>query len=99
MFRALSNPNRLKIFIRLASCCHDKKTACDVNELGACVGELGGDLKIAPSTVSHHIKELNRAGLINLERSGRSIRCWLDAEILKELAGFFERRPALQKLE
>jgi ArsR family transcriptional regulator len=46
-------------------------------------------LGIVPSTVSHHIKELRRAGLIRMERRGQKIECWVDPEVLKELAGFF----------
>lgn len=96
MFKALSNTNRLKIFAKLVSCCSDLQKECKIDNMGACVGELGENLNIAPSTVSHHIKELNRAGLINLERCGRSIRCWVDIQVLKDLAGFFEDRPILQ---
>ena len=67
MFKALSNPNRLKIFMRLTSCCLPG-TVTSINpgtgEAGcACVGELGQDLDIVPSTISHHIKELRQAGL------------------------------------
>lgn len=54
-----------------------------------CVGDLAGELDIAPSTVSHHIKELTRAGLIATGRSGREIRCWVEPEVLRELSEFF----------
>lgn len=57
--------------------------------MSACVGDLGKDLQIAPSTVSHHIKELHRAGLITTERCGQSIRCRVEPEVLKELGDFF----------
>ncbi len=90
MFKALSNPHRLKIFMRLANCC-GPNTACSVDseEMRTCVGELGRDLGIVPSTVSHHIKELNRAGLIRMERRGQKIDCWVDSGTLGALAGFF----------
>jgi len=55
----------------------------------ACVGELGKDLGIAPSTLSHHIKELRRAGLIRMERRGQKIDCWIDPATLKALKEFF----------
>jgi ArsR family transcriptional regulator len=93
MFKALSNPNRLKIFMRLTSCCLPG-TFTSINpgtgEAGcACVGELGKDLEIAPSTVSHHIKELRRAGLIRMERRGQKMECWIEPETLKALKNFF----------
>jgi ArsR family transcriptional regulator len=90
MFKALSNPQRLKIFIKLARCCAPVD-CCILDEKGAqrCVGDLGGDLGLAPSTVSHHIKELRLAGLVNIQRKGQKIECWTSRDILLQLAGFF----------
>ncbi len=93
LFKALANPNRLRIFLRLVSCCVPGKTRCTDDGMRACVGELGQDLGLAPSTVSHHIKELCQAGLIRMERSGQNVECWVDPEILAELAEFFDVRP------
>ena len=93
MFKALSNPNRLKIFMRLTSCCL-LGTVTSINpgtgKAGcACVGELGQDLEIVPSTISHHIKELRRAGLIRMERRGQKMECWIDPATLTALKEFF----------
>ena len=89
VFKALSNPNRLKIFFSLATCC--KPGTIGIIESGntACVGDIGKDLDIVPSTVSHHIKELRRAGLIKTNRRGQNIECWVDPGILDELKNFF----------
>ncbi len=93
MFKALSNPNRLKIFLHLVSCC--QPGTCTSNNRNtesegcACVGELGKDLGIVASTISHHIKELRRAGLIRIERRGQKVECWIDQETLSALQGFF----------
>jgi ArsR family transcriptional regulator len=89
MFGALSNPNRLRIFLRLVSCCPGGASCLSDEEATAYVGELGQDLGIAPSTVSHHIKELHRAGLIEMERRGQRVACCADAAVLQDLAGFF----------
>ena len=93
MFKALSNPHRLKIFLRLVSCCQPGTvTSIKTNmepETCACVGELGQDLGIVPSTISHHIKELRQAGLIHMERRGQKIECWVDPETVAALKGFF----------
>ena len=47
------------------------------------------DLGIAPSTVSHHIKELCQADLIDMERQGQNIQCRIDPEVTGDLAVFF----------
>ena len=89
IFKALSNQNRLKIFQSLATCC--KPGTVGIIEPGntACVGDIGKNLDIVPSTVSHHIKELRRAGLIKTRRRGQNIECWVDPEIVEELKAFF----------
>ncbi len=87
LFKALANPHRLKIFIGLARCCRPGQ-AC-APSLRACVGDLGDGLELAPSTVSHHLKELRRAGLIHMKRAGQHVECWADPEALERLADFF----------
>ena len=87
--KALSNPNRLEIFLRLAAVCAPGSVCTTETEARACVGEVGNDLKIAPSTVSHHLKELRQSGLVHMERRGQNIDCWANQETLADLAGFF----------
>lgn len=95
MFKALSNPNRLRIYLRLSSCCEPGTRFCgDDQQSRECVGELGKDLGIVPSTVSHHIKELGRAGLIRMERRGQNVECWVDPEALDALSAFFNPKDA-----
>jgi ArsR family transcriptional regulator len=90
MLKALSNPNRLKIFLRLINCCPPGRVSCITDNMSACVGEVSKDLGIVPSTVSHHIKELRQSGLVNVKRRGQNIECWIDSKKLKELTSFFE---------
>lgn len=88
-FKALSNPNRLQIYLRLLSCC-TPGTACSAETINSfCVGELGEDLAVAPSTLSHHIKELQHAGLIKTRRRGQNIECYVDTEKVATLKEFF----------
>jgi ArsR family transcriptional regulator len=97
VFKALSNAHRLRLFLRLASWCRPGTARCcsDCGDRGptAYVGQLSHDLGIAPSTVSHHLKELGNAGLIRMRREGRNVACWVDADTL-DLALAVLQRPA-----
>ncbi len=86
VFKALSNPNRLAIFLHLVACC-PPGTCCSFDEeIRQCVGDLGKGLNIVQSTISHHIKELRRAGLIHVEKRGKFTQCWVDGETVTLLA-------------
>jgi ArsR family transcriptional regulator len=86
IFRALANPHRLSIFLRLVRCCEPGPPG----DAFLCVGELGQDLDIAPSTISHHIKELRHAGLIQMERRGQTIQCSIPREAFRDLTELLE---------
>ena len=81
IFKALSNPQRLRIFLKLSNCCSD-------GSLKQCVGELGEDMNLAASTVSHHIKELKHSGLLHVERRGQKMECWICENVLTLMAAF-----------
>ncbi len=88
-FKALSNPHRLALFQRMTHCCAPG-TICDIEQASQLsVGQLGEGLDIAPSTLSHHLKELNRAGLVQMERRGKQVVCWVEAATLQDLAALF----------
>jgi len=91
IFKALSNPYRLGIFIRLTRCPEHMKDANPDGQICECVGALGKDLNIAPSTVSHHLKELSRSGLIIMSRRGQNVECRVDHEVLTSLVTFLEK--------
>ena len=99
MFKALGNPHRLQIFLRLVNCCPPTKRWVADGPGRACVGELGRTLGIVPSTVSHHIKELQRAGLIATERNGQTIECWVDPQAMQVLGAFFTHPPAVSGVD
>jgi len=91
IFAALSNPYRLGIFMRLTCCAGDMTESEPNGHICACVGTLGKDLGIAPSTVSHHLKELARAGLIKMTRRGQTTECQVDPEVVRAVAEFFQK--------
>lgn len=57
--RALADPRRFAIFEQIAGC---DRLACSA---------LTEHQEISPATVSHHLKELSEAGLIDAVRDGR----------------------------
>jgi ArsR family transcriptional regulator len=88
-FQALGNPHRLAIFEYLArNCCFGSTTTED--RLATTVGALASMLTIAPSTVSHHLKELRTAGLISMDRKGQERECWVEPETLRALSAYFK---------
>ncbi len=92
MFKALGNPHRLALFHRLTRCCAPG-TACSTEQAARhSVGRLGEGLEIAPSTLSHHLKELNRAGLVQMQRNGKQVECWVEPATLEALAEFFSQQ-------
>lgn len=43
-----------------------------------------GELKISRSTLSHHFKELENAGVITCRRNGQAMNCCVNEDALKE---------------
>lgn len=60
LFRALSEPNRIRIIKILRD--SDRELTC---------GQISHSLKIAPSTVSYHFKALRRAGLTRTRKQAQ----------------------------
>lgn len=83
-FKALSNPNRLAIYLEVL-----QQTRMEVKSCG--LSHLIDKLEIGAPTVSHHTKELVDAGLISVQRDGRFIRCTLDENMREMLHRFFAR--------
>lgn len=89
-FKALGNPHRLRI-VRLllerdwACCDRERPEDCTLDPASCNVGELAERLDVAPSTTSHHLKELERAGLLERRREGRRLYCRVDTSTLRRL--------------
>jgi DNA-binding transcriptional ArsR family regulator len=75
---ALGNPTRLKIYRALVR----------AGDAGLAVGRLQDKLKIAPSTLSHHIKTLIVVGLVNQVRDATTLVCHANYEVMRSLVNF-----------
>jgi DNA-binding transcriptional ArsR family regulator len=75
---ALGNPTRLKIYRALVR----------AGDAGLSVGRLQEKLKIAPSTLSHHIKTLMVVGLINQVRDATTLVCHANYDVMRGLVDF-----------
>jgi ArsR family transcriptional regulator len=96
IFKALSNPHRLQIFNILTGCC-DPGTLCSADEMmSCCVGDLDSQLNIASSTLSHHLKELHHAGLIEMQRNGKQVLCSINPSTLAEIITLFSSARTTQ---
>ncbi len=88
VFKALSDENRLAIFQlireRCGPCCVTEEQA------GNCVSEIARHFDLALSTVSHHLKELRNAGLIQCERRGQWVYCTPNDDVLKQIEEFLK---------
>ncbi|REK15697.1 MAG: ArsR family transcriptional regulator [Actinobacteria bacterium] len=74
-FAALGDPARLRIVSMLAAAPDGSACGCD----------LEGPLGLAQPTVSHHLKILREAGLIEGERRGRWVHYSIVPERLEDL--------------
>ncbi|MGH7604363.1 MAG: ArsR/SmtB family transcription factor [Gemmatimonadaceae bacterium] len=93
IFKALGSPHRVAIVSTLlkremACCSGDRAANCTLDAASCNVGSIGESLDIDASTLSHHLKELDRAGLIERARRGRQIYCRVNRARLDQLRSF-----------
>lgn len=102
MFKALSNEQRLRIFMIIYSeCCattgspkgkgivFEEQSCCKVaRTVQRAFSTVCDCMNLSRSTVSHHFKELQNAGLIHCEREGQTFRCSVNEEALSAIREF-----------
>lgn len=103
IFKALSNEQRLKIFMMIYKQCCPSKTVKGASEFhipeeDACCPvrkgiegaftKMCGCIKLSRSSISRHFKELQNAGLITCEREGQTYRCVVNRDAIDAIKGF-----------
>ena len=76
MFKALGDPVRLRLLSLIAS--HPGGEAC--------VCEISPTFDVSQPTISHHLKLLRSAGLLDCERRGTWVYYWVVPSALQQLS-------------
>jgi ArsR family transcriptional regulator, arsenate/arsenite/antimonite-responsive transcriptional repressor len=80
MFKALADPVRLRLLSLIAS--HKGGEAC--------VCDLIGPFDVSQPTISHHLKVLREAGLVESERRGTWVYYWVLPSALARLSALLQ---------
>ncbi|MEU6620304.1 metalloregulator ArsR/SmtB family transcription factor [Streptomyces litmocidini] len=80
MFKALGDPVRLRLLSLIAS--HEGGEAC--------VCDLTGPFDVSQPTISHHLKVLREAGLVDSERRGTWVYYWVLPDALARLSALLQ---------
>ncbi len=81
VFAAMGQPNRLAILQCLAPHSHDDGPGLPAGQIAECLG-------LAPATLSFHLKEMSRVGLVRPRRAGRRIFYRVDIPRMLEALEF-----------
>jgi ArsR family transcriptional regulator len=78
MFAAMGTESRLRIMQLLLS----------AHPEGMIVGEIGAELEIPSSTLSHHLEKLKNEDLVNVRREGTFLWYSANTDSLQKVLGF-----------
>ncbi|QSE87965.1 helix-turn-helix transcriptional regulator (plasmid) [Rhodococcus pseudokoreensis] len=76
MFKALGDPVRLRLLSLVASHAGGE----------ACVCDISATIELSQPTISHHLKVLRHAGLLDCERRGTWVYYWVIPSALQQLS-------------
>lgn len=76
MFKALGDPARLRLLSLIASHAGGEACVCDISD----------SFDLSQPTISHHLKVLREAGLLDCERRGTWVYYWVIPAALQQLS-------------
>jgi len=94
VFKALSNERRLELFRLIYDQCKVEESRATKDGKGCCEGiekaftMACGCLDLSRSTISHHFKELQNAGLITCTRQGQTYMCQVNEDYVDAVRSF-----------
>ena len=80
MFKALGDPVRLRLLSMITSAPDGEVCVCD----------LTGGFDVSGPTISHHLRVLREAGLVDCERRGTWVYYWPRTENLRQLSALLD---------
>lgn len=81
VFKALSNPNRLELYLQIV----ENQENCYKADCDCFISDIAKSLNIGAPTISHHLKELSNAELIFTERKGKYVVARVNEEMVNEV--------------
>jgi ArsR family transcriptional regulator, arsenate/arsenite/antimonite-responsive transcriptional repressor len=78
IFKAIGDPVRLRLLSMIASTAE------------VCVCDLTDPFTLSGPTISHHLRVLREAGLVDCERRGTWVYYWVRPEVLGKLSALLE---------
>ncbi len=79
LLKAVADPVRLRLLSLVAAHADGEACVCDLNDAFA----------LSQPTISHHLKQLHDAGLLDREKRGVWVYYRVNATALRDLAGLF----------
>ncbi len=88
--KALANENRLALYLEILE---HERLQLESEPCNYLISEIATKLKIGAPTISHHIKTLEQAGIIESQKQGKFITACINQEARLRGMEFFKSMP------
>ena len=93
-FKALSNEHRLKLLLQIVA--HERAYG---REQGCLINEMVADWRICAATISHHIRIMESARVIDVEKVGKYIIARVNLDTYEMRMRLFHVRPEAEHMK